>query len=128
MKISVDEARPFFAHPSQLAGAGLASPDELLADGFEYWADGPVCGVFHRAPWPGVWWGHYGVMPEGWGKLTAPAKRILTAFCADVGASCIIGWTKRDNRAAIAFARRLGFRQTGTMDAGRVITSEWRPE
>lgn len=126
-QIGVDEAREFFAHPSQLRGAMLDSADDLPADGVEYWADGPICGAFHRAPWPGVWWGHYGVKPEGWGAITAPAQRILRAFCAAEAVSCIVGWTDSQNRAAIAFARRLGFVITGTVDAGRVTQSEWRP-
>lgn len=125
-RVSVEEAREFFAHPSQLKGAMLQSADEL-PDGVEYWADGSICGAFHQAPWPGVWFGHYGVKPEGWGNLTNPARRILRQFCERVGASCVIGWTDKDNRAAIAFAKRIGFRETGTIDAGRVIVTEWRP-
>ena len=127
-RISVEEAREFFAHPSQLRGAMLGSVDDLPDEGFEYWSDGPICGAFHPAPWSGVWFAHYGAHPEGWGSLKIPAQRVLRAFCAASGAACLIGWTNTRNRAAIAFARRLGFEITGTIDAGRVTATEWRPE
>lgn len=126
-QITVEEAREFFAHPSQLRGCMLESADDLPSEGVEYWSDGPICGAFHKAPWPGVWFAHYGVKPDGWGSLTAPAKHILTAFCEAVKATCVIGWTDAGNRPAIAFAKRIGFRETGSIDAGRVITTEWRP-
>lgn len=125
-QISVEEARAFFAHPSQLRGAMLDSPDDL-PDWIEYWADGPVCGAFHRAPWEGCWHGHYGVRPDGWGRLVAPARRVLHAFSAHFGAQCIIGWTAAENRSAIAFAKRIGFAETGTLNGGAVICTEWRP-
>lgn len=128
MRITVDEAKPFFAHVTQLRGAKLNSPDDLPEAGFVYWADGPICGAFHQAPWESVWFAHYGAKPEAWGGLRSPALRVLTGFCGDVGASCILGWTDIENRAAIAFAKRLGFRETGTIDAGRVLQTEWRPE
>lgn len=127
MKIGVDAARGFFDHPTQRRGA-MIDPNDLPDDGMIYWSEGPICGAFHRAPWDGAWFAHYGALPDGWGRLTAPAKRILQDFSASEGARFLIGWTDVRNRAALAFARRIGFQQTGTLDAGRVIVSEWRPE
>lgn len=111
MRITRDEARAFFAHPSQQLG-GL-SPDNL--PDVEYWADGGICGAFHLALWPGVWMAHYGVKPDHWGRLDAPAKRVLTEFWQARQPQRIIGWTLASNRHALAFAKRIGFTIDGTM-------------
>lgn len=121
MRITVDEARAYFAHPSQqLFGI---TPDALPAEGVEYWADGPLCGVFHCAPWPGCWMAHYAAKPEGWGRLDRHAKAILVAFWDDKQPAAIIGWTEKTNRAALAFARRIGFREDGDLP---FVTQVWR--
>ncbi|MDT1061195.1 hypothetical protein RM190_04940 [Paracoccus sp. CPCC 101403] len=124
-RLSVAEARPFFEHPTQLRGAMLACADDL-PEGVEYRACGPVCGAFHRAPWPGAWFAHYGVKPEAWGRLIEPARAVLTDFAHEADATLFIGWTPASNRAAIAFAKRLGFAVTGTLDGGAVICTEMR--
>lgn len=128
MKITVHEARAFFAHPSQLI-QGLTSPDDLPEDGLTYYANGPICGAFHPMPWPGVWMAHYGVKPEGWGRLIQPAREILTRFAADHDAYRVVGWTLASNRAACAFARRLGFTEDGRMPSpdGEIIMTGWKP-
>ena len=113
MIITVDEARAYFAHPSQQLG-GL-SPDNLPTDGVEYWADEGICGAFHLAMWPGVYMAHYGVNPQAWGRLEAPAKRILTAFWQARQPQRIIGWTLASNRHAMSFAKRIGFTVDGQM-------------
>ena len=118
MKISVDAAREYFAHPSQRR-FGLA-PDDL-PEGIEYWARGPVCGAFHQAFWPGVWMGHFGVKPEGWGRLVVPAKEVIAEFSKALRPARIIGWVESDNAAAIAFTKRLGFKIDGEMDPPGVI-------
>lgn len=127
-RIMADEAMEFFADQSQQRG-GMISPDQLHDNGIEYWADGPICGVFHQAHWPGVWMGHYGVKPEGFGGLVEPAKRVLRGFWKVKRPELIIGWTKESNRAALAFARRIGFVEHGRMvlPDGAVIMQEWRP-
>lgn len=128
MKITVDEARAFFAHGSQQKASSI-TPDDLPADGVEYWACDGVCGLFHLSHWPGVWMAHYGVKPEAWGRTKEPALRVLSAFWAAKQPELIIGWTAETNRAAIAFARRLGFTQYGRMDlpSGSVVCQQWRP-
>lgn len=108
----------------------MITPETLPDDpAFEYWACEGVCGVFHRVAWPGVWMAHYGVKPATWGNTRQPALRILRAFWGSVQPGLIIGWTRADNRAALAFAKRLGFRVHGEMDLpdGKVIEQSWRP-
>ena len=74
MRITATEARAWFAHPSQHV-EGL-DPDQL-PDWAAYYAAGPICVVLHGAPWPGLWFAHYGVKPEGWGRLVEPAREAL---------------------------------------------------
>jgi hypothetical protein len=123
MRISVDEARDYFAHPSQQ----LMMVPEDLPEGLEYWADGPICGVFHLALWPGVWMAHYGVKPEGWGRLDAHAKAILSEFWDAMSPVRIIGWTDSKNRRAVSFARRIGFVVDGRMPVpdGEIVMQGW---
>ena len=127
MRITVDEARGFFEHASQQI-EGL-TPDILPGEGFEYYAKGPLCVAFHLSPWPDVWFCHYGVKPEGWGGLVAPAQEILAYFFELKGASRIIGWTPEDNRAACAFAKRVGFSEDGKLKAKsrNIIMQGWTP-
>lgn len=99
---------------------------DLPAEGVEYRALGPVCGAFHRAPLPGAWFAHYGVLPAFWGRLVEPACTILRDFAVEANATLFIGWTPSGNRAAIAFAKRVGFVQTGTLDGGAIICTEMR--
>lgn len=84
--------------------------------------------LFHRAHWPDVYMAHYGVKPEAWGSLEVPALRILSAFWDEFKPEAIVGWTDECNRAALAFARRLGFREYGKhkLPSGTVIMQEWR--
>ncbi len=128
-RLTAQQAREYFTDPTQLRGAMLKSPDDLPDDGFEYWADGPICGIFHLSSWPGVWMAHYGVKPEGWGRLVGPSVRILRAFWEHHQPQRIIGWTDARNRAALALARRMGFREDGRMqlDGYEVIMTGWRP-
>jgi RimJ/RimL family protein N-acetyltransferase len=70
--------------------------------------------------------GHYAVKPEVWGKTIKPAKAILREFWEAENPQLIIGWTDESNRQALNFARRLGFKEIGTMRNG-VVTQEWTP-
>jgi hypothetical protein len=105
------------------------TPKTLPDDGFEYWACGPVCGVFHPAWWPGVWMAHYGMKPEGLGKYVDPSREILMEFWKHKDPERIIGWTDASNRAALAFAKRVGFIKDGEMkiNSGTVVMTGWRP-
>ena len=127
-RISVGEARAYFAHPSQqLYGI---TPDTLPGEPVQYWADGPLCGIFHPSFWPGVWMCHHAAKPEGWGHLNGPARRILDAFARDARPLRIIGWTDAANRHAIAFTRRMGFAEDGRMPVGstEIVMTGWSPE
>lgn len=127
MRITVDEARGFFAHASQQV-FGI-TPDTLPGAPFEYWADGPLCGVAHPAPCARVWMVHFAVKPAGWGHLTEPARRLLVEFWNAKQPERIIGWTPERLRAALALARRAGFVEDGRLplESGAVIMSGWRP-
>lgn len=127
-RLTAREAREYFTDPTQLRGAKLASPDDLPDEGFEYWACGPICGVFHPTFWPDVWMIHYGVKPEGWGNLIPSAREGLHAFWDHHKPQRIIGWTDARNRAAVAFARRVGFQEDGRMqmDGYEIIMTGFR--
>lgn len=114
MRISVDEARGYFAHRTQQEKAGIA-PEQLPDEGFHYYAQDGVCGVFHRIQWPNVWMAHYGVYPSAWGRTTRPALAILSEFWDAEKPALIVGWTDEANRAALSFARRIGFKEHGRM-------------
>lgn len=125
--IGQPEARAFWSHPSQLE-PGITA-DMLPDHGVEYWACGPICGAFRLGPWPGVFMADYGVKPEGWGRVTEPGRAILAAFWAARAPQLIVGWTDSTNRAALAFAKRLGFVVTGEMtlaNGKRITAQEWR--
>lgn len=109
--LTVDEARAFFAHPSQQR-MGLA-PEFLPSEGFEYRASGPVCLVFHLAPWPDVWMAHLGVKTEAWGRTVQHCSALLAGFWAEKQPIRIIAWIEERNRAAISLARRCGMTQDG---------------
>lgn len=125
--VKAHEARGFWAHPSQHVGATEA---DLPETGVLYMASGPICAGFRLAGYPGVYFADYGVKPEGWGRLTDPAKEILAEFWRMASPELIIGWTEASNRAALAFAKRIGFRETGQMSltSGALVAQEWRPE
>jgi len=124
MRIKPALAKPFFDHKTQRKWAQI-SPDELPGDPFQYWAQEGVCGVFHPMPWPGIWMAHYGVLPDAWGHTKGPARAILKDFWDAEQPDLIIGWTEENNRAALAFSKRIGFTITGRMASG-VIMQEWQ--
>lgn len=126
MRITVDAAREYFAHPSQqLYGV---TPDALPDDPFEYWAKDGICGVFHPAPAENVWMVHFAAKPEFWGRLVTPSREILAAFWAEKTPQRIVGWTPVNLRAALALSRRVGFVEDGRLPlpGGDIIMSGWR--
>lgn len=124
-QVTASRAREFFAHPSQQC-FGL-NPDDLPDEGAEYWACGPICGMFHQMPWTGVWMVHYGADPAHWGRLVEPSREALRAFWRHHQPQRIVGWTEERNRLAVAFARRVGFVVDGYLDlpTGRVVMQGW---
>ena len=113
MRISAAEAQKYFEHPSQQLG-GL-DPKDLPDAGFHYFASDLICGVFHLVSDPGIFMSHYGAIPEGWGSLASPAVSILYEAWSELDAQRFIGWTEMNNKAALAFAKRLGFVIDGGM-------------
>lgn len=93
---------------------GIA-PENLPDQGFEYWASGPVCLVFHGSFWPDVYMVHIGVKPEAWGHTVEPTREILRAFWAAKNPQRVICWINAKNRQVLRFSRRLGFSEDGRM-------------
>lgn len=124
--IGVEEAREFFAHPSQQIEG--ATPDKLPEIGLEYWACGDVCVMFHAAGWPDVFMVHIAVKPSAWGNTVSPARAILRAFWDLESPQRIIGWMPSDNRAVLSLTRRLGFVTDGEMKltgGRRIVMQGW---
>ena len=117
---TVDEARAYFAHPSQHV---RVTPEEL-PDSCEYWADGGVCLVFHTTAAADVWMVHIGVKPEAWGNTAKPAMRILQAFWRKKQPRRIVAWIDDHRRAAIALARKVGMVTDGQFPG--TIMLGWR--
>lgn len=120
-RVGVDVAREFFEHPSQWRSA---RPEQLPESGMAYYISGPICGVFHDVPWPGVIGAHCGVKPEGWGQIVPHAKAILHRVWDDFAPALIVAWTDKGNRATLAFNKRCGFVVHGEMPTG-VVLQHW---
>jgi hypothetical protein len=123
MRISVADARPYFEHPSQQVEG--AAPDTIPENGCEYWADGPVCLIVHQTAANGIWMVHLAVKPKAWGFLTAPAERLLCEIWTEKKPLRIVAWINKDRRAAISFARRVGFQVDGHLP--NTVMMGWRP-
>jgi len=121
LKITVDAAREYFAHPSQQV---MGITPETLPDGFDYRADGPVCLIFHPAMWPRVFGVHIAAKPEGRGRLVEPVGRVMREFWAENDPLRVVSWVSEDNRAVIALARRCGAVIDGAFDG--VVMLGWR--
>lgn len=122
MRVTVDEAREYFAHPSQHA-FGMTEKD--LPEDYTYYATGGVCLAFHSVLWPGVWACHVGVRPEAWGHTVRPSKALLRAFWVDMDPKAIIFAINANNRAAVSLAERVGGTLAGSF--GGLVVMEWRP-
>lgn len=121
MRITVEAARAYFTHPSQQVLG--ANPETLPDEGCEYWADGPVCLIFHGTAHPDVWMVHLAVKPEGRGGAVEPAQRLLRAFWGAHAPRCIVAWIQDHRRAAVAFAKRVGMRETGRIPG--TVMMDW---
>jgi hypothetical protein len=110
MRITVEAARAFFAHPSQQAFGGTEAD---LPDWMEYFAGDGVCLALHPAFWPGVWMVHIGAKPAAWGRIDAECRGLIGEAFKATGAVRLVGWIAEDNRAAISLARRCGFVRDG---------------
>lgn len=113
--ITSAQASEYFADKSQQIGG--VDPDNLPDAPFEYWADGPLLGIFYPGPLAGVWMVHLAAKPSGYGKLVTHAHNILRDFGAEKGYPSIMGWTPKRLRAAVAFAKRVGFEMIGEFTA-----------
>ena len=122
MKITVDEARAYFAHPSQHDN-GLVEPE--LSEFMEYWAKDGVCLCFHPAIIPSITVVHIGVKREAWGSTTDPTREILQAYWAEHQPRRIVAWIETKRKHAIALARRVGFIEDGRLPD--IIMMGWRP-
>jgi hypothetical protein len=106
-QISAAEARQYFWHPAQLVGDGSVA--DMRDDGFVYFEQDGVCGAFHDVPWPRIIAAHVGALRSAWGRALAPALAILRYVWGLYQPARIVIWVQQKNRAAVAFAKRLGF-------------------
>lgn len=106
MRVSPEDAAPYF-WDRRYAPAGD------LPRGWAYYAAEGVCLAFHDVPWPRTVAVHVGVLREAWGRAVAPAKALISEMRDEYRPYRIIAWLHENNRAAIAFARRVGFAEDG---------------
>ena len=123
-KITVDEAREFFAHPSQVRAAGI-TPDKLRKDGMEYWADGPVCFCTHPSHFFGLLAIHIAVKPEGWGRIDRHVLSLCRHIWAEREPDALVALFDKENRAVAALLRRIKARRVG--EVGLAEFWEWTP-
>lgn len=121
MKITVEAAREYFAHPSQLRHSMIEAPEDL-PDWATYYAIGGVCGGFHPGHWSGLLMGHIGVKPHAWGHVTADARAVLGEAWAAENPERIAGWVKDSNRPMQALCRRLGMEIDGHLPLAEPVT------
>lgn len=122
MRITVDEAREYFSHPSQHE---FGKTEKDLPEWGDYWAKGGVCLVSHNAYWPGIVMVHVGAKPEAWGGLDEDVRSLLAEIWAAEQPTRMIAWISENNRAALALARRVGFEIDGYMPNG-VVLMGWK--
>ena len=120
MRISVDQARPYFWHKDQRIGDATAA--DMRDEGYVYLADSGVCLAFHDMPWPGLVMVHVGALRGAWGRAVAPAVAMLGAFWHVYAPTRILAWVRDANRAAAAFAARCGFETDGRMALPEPVT------
>lgn len=116
MRICVEEAREFFAHPSQRIHG--ITPESLPDDGFQYWSRGYLCLAVHPAMFPGVWGAHIAAKPQGWGKMDDDGKALLNEIWDALRPLRLVGWVETWRRSVIAFALRCGWIEDGRFRAG----------
>lgn len=121
MRVTVEAARAYFAHPSQLKHSLIETPEDLPG-WCSYYAQGGVCGVFHAGHWPGLLMGHLGAMPETWGSVTRSAEAILREAWAAESPDRIAGWVKDSNKPMQALCRRLGMEIDGRLPLAEPVT------
>lgn len=127
MRISVDEARAYFAHPSQLRASMLASADDL-PEVATYYANAGVCLATHWGPWHGVLMVHLAAMPWAWGATTEPVIGLMREAWAAECPERLCGWVREENRAIQALCRRVGMQIDGRLPLAQpVILYGWRP-
>lgn len=120
MRITVDEAREYFAHPSQHS-FGMTERD--LPEDCLYYAEKDTCLVFHPAYWPSVWMVHVGVRPKAWGSTDGQARSILEEFRDEHAPRSIVALIEAENRLAVALACRVGMKHVGAFSGLELM--EW---
>ena len=123
MRITIDEARQYFAHPSQRNNAD----PETLPVWAVYHALGGVCLLAHPMPLDGLWMVHLGVLPSAWGRVTEPARELLKEISAENRVERMLAWVPEDNRHVAALCRRVGFELDGRLPLARpLLMYGWR--
>ena len=119
MRITLEDAAKYWAHPSQRQDGGL--PDWAA-----YYAQDGVCIMLHPMPGVGVFMAHIGVEPRAWGHVTQPCKALLAEAMADLGAERFVTWIDENNRAVVALCRRIGAELDGRLPlASPILMYGW---
>lgn len=110
--VNLPELRRFQRGPALERGdTQWISLAERAHDGLFLVHDG-VLGIFHPAPFDGVYFAHHAVPKSRWGRRGAEAAKAIVLSAWDGLAPAperFIAWTMSSNRLSVRFAERLGF-------------------
>ena len=99
----------------------LKKPDNMVC-----LRNGLCVGMFHEI-YNGIWMAHQACHPDVWGKSVEPMMKILDTFDQMHVPQRVVGWTPENNRMALSFAKKIGFKVDGLMPlpSGNLVIMGW---